>query len=84
MFGFIKNLLHKTESAPVRKPGAKMSPRLPVRPAAPTVSGPTLAQVRQTLARNQNGRGVKVPLQPILAGLPSSCNRGFSTRMLAP
>src|SRR5690242_19289580 len=78
MLGFLKSLLRKPqdtpaeseqvfapENIPVAKPATRAVPQIPVARSAPPLRG----QVPQN-GQNGNGKGVEVPLQKIIEGLP--------------
>ena len=71
MFGYVKNLLRKWVETPDDKqppPSAVSAAPAPARRLAPTPP-PEGAPARQNGSR-QNGRGIELPLQPIIGGLP--------------
>jgi predicted regulator of Ras-like GTPase activity (Roadblock/LC7/MglB family) len=70
MFGYVKNLLRKWVETPEDNPPARVVSAAPA-PARRTVMAPPQAGApAQKNGSHQNGRGIELPLQPLLDGLP--------------
>jgi predicted regulator of Ras-like GTPase activity (Roadblock/LC7/MglB family) len=72
MFGYIKNVLRKWVETPDEDQAAPAVPAAPA-PRRKIVMAPLPGAARApapSINGHQNGRGIELPLQPILAGLP--------------
>ena len=72
MFGYIKNLLQKWVETPDEDQAAPAVPAAPA-PRRKIVMAPLAGAARAltpSMGGHQNGHGIELPLQPILAGLP--------------
>jgi len=70
MFGYVKNLLRKWVETPEDNPPARVVSAPPA-PARRTVMAPPHAGASaQKNGSHQNGKGIELPLQPLLDGLP--------------
>jgi len=72
MLGFLKSLLRKPQGTPAGGEQAYAQERLPAAPppAAPNYNSGAPATAARRNAPNANGKGVEIPLQSIIEGLP--------------
>jgi hypothetical protein len=68
MLGYLKNLLRKWVESPDTDQSASAVPAAPA-PGRNVITPPS-PRARPANSTHQNGRGLEIPVQPILAGLP--------------
>ena len=70
MFGYVKNLLRKWVETPEDNPPARAVSAAPAPARRMVMTPPHAGAPAQKNGSHQNGRGIELPLQPLLDGLP--------------